>query len=164
MSDQTAVYTPGRIESILRAAEAYADKHRDEEGVTNREGGMLLQLVSVVTELQERVHELGPDELLVRIPLHIEHDSGNWEGSEPPYDCATAGDFEILADTLSDDIAGMAVHATEQAELFPDGLHSLNTQIVERFAAQRDALEQRARDREAGGFAVLSGVFDDHRA
>lgn len=44
-----------RIEAALRAAEKYADVHRDEQGVTNREGGMMLHLVSIVMQQAEKL-------------------------------------------------------------------------------------------------------------
>ena len=41
-----------RIEAAQRAAEAYAERHRDEDGVTNDEGGQMLQLVDIIERLK----------------------------------------------------------------------------------------------------------------
>lgn len=56
----------GRIEAALRAAERYADIHRDAEGTTTEEGGMLLQLVSIITSQADRLAEL---EAALRAPV-----------------------------------------------------------------------------------------------
>ena len=49
-----------RIEAALVAAEAYADAHRDEDGGTNAEGGMLLHLVSIIADLTGESTEESP--------------------------------------------------------------------------------------------------------
>lgn len=57
----TPRHVNGRVEAALRAAEQYADNHRDEHGVTNTEGGMLLHLVSIITEQAGRLGDLVED-------------------------------------------------------------------------------------------------------
>jgi len=47
----------GRIEAAQRAAEVYAEQHRNEFGVTNREGGIMLQLVGIIEELKNKNNE-----------------------------------------------------------------------------------------------------------
>lgn len=47
----------GRVEAALQAAERYADIHRDAEGTTTPEGGMLLQMVDIITRQQEQLAE-----------------------------------------------------------------------------------------------------------
>lgn len=57
MSDEKAI-SVSRIESAQKMAEQYAEANRNEDGVTNREGGMLLMLVGIIEAQKEKLGEV----------------------------------------------------------------------------------------------------------
>lgn len=91
------------------------------------------------------VVDLAPNELLIRIPVTLEYESGDWESGHAGYHYATITDFEIIADSLDENTAAHVVSEIESGDLAPDGLNDLFYRLQARFASVHEAWLERGR-------------------
>lgn len=103
--------------------------------------------------------ELGPNEMLVRIPVVREYESGDWEHSQPGYWYATARVLELVDETLDQEHAADMAFEIEGGDPFPDGFTDLTNQMKERFQGRREAaMEAAARAKELRFIAPVGSL------
>lgn len=98
--------------------------------------------------------ELGANEMLIRIPVVREYESGDWEHSQPGYWYATVREFDLLDETLDEEHAAGVVREIEGGDLYPDGWTVLDRQLTQRFAERREAFEARRFEADGRGLTL----------
>lgn len=89
---------------------------------------------------------LGDNEMLLRVSVEMEYEDADWESGQGGGWYASGRDLSIVADTLDARTAALLAFETEGGDTFPDGFGTLDQQIRDRFAEQREAcLSDRAK-------------------
>lgn len=104
---------------------------------------------AVVAELRAQglLLEAEPNQLVVRIPVQREYESGDWETSTPGYWYATATEFEVLLDTLETQVAVSFGFEIENGDPFPDGLDALTKQLLKKYEPLLEAAIEESKNK-----------------